>query len=478
MNTLRAMQLLLLLLACPIASAQSASMQATSADHRDHVAITITNQDLALVRDSRTVHMNAGTVDLAWRDVSAQLRPDTVLLRSKEGRGNVRVMEQNFRQSLLTPQSMLERHVGKSVIVIRTNPATGTETRERAEVLSARDGVVLKFADRIEIGISGRLAFDAVPAGLEDRPALVFTLDNRGPSRQQMELDYLSGGMNWKADYIARLNPAGNRADLSGLFTIANNTGTTFRNAKLQLIAGELSRVQKGMPMAAMARADVTYAPAPESVSREAFSDYHLYAVSQPITLDGNQIKQIPFMSSESVPVRREWLLRGGDYVYRSAQAELQNPKIGLFIEFDNAKGGRLGMPLPGGTVRIYGQDAAGNMQFVGEDSIGHTPVGEKVRLKLGNAFDVTAQRRQTDFIRIAGEGKLEHAFESGHEIVLKNAKKEAVTVKVQEVLPGDWQMLAESHPHEKASSNEVAWRVSVPAEGQTRLAWRVRAQY
>lgn len=477
MNTLRALLVLPLLLASSLAAAQPATPRQTTADDRRQLDITITNNGLALVKDRRIVAMSAGPVDLAWRDVSAQIRPETALLGSVDAPGSVRIVEQNFEQTLLSPQSLLEKHVGKTVGVIRTNPATGAETLEKAEVLSARDGVILKIGDRIETGTPGRLAFDSIPAGLHDRPTLSVSLDNRGPARQELELDYLTNGMTWKADYVAKLNAAGDRADLSGWFTIVNSTGTAFRNARLQLIAGDINQARKAMPLAA-ARADVNYAPAPESVSREAFSEYHLYTVNRPVTLAENQTKQIALLSADSVPVTRSWLLKSGDYAYRNVQTTVLKQKAGAFIEFENVRENRLGMPLPLGIVRVYAKDTTGSMQLAGEDSIKHTPVGEKVRVKLGDAFDVTAQRRQTHFVRVSGDGKNEYAFESGHEIVLKNAKKEAVTVKVQETLPGDWRMLAESHPHEKTSSNTAVWHVRVPAQGQATLTWRVQAKY
>jgi hypothetical protein len=187
----------------------------------------------------------------------------------------------------------------------------------------------------------------------------------------------------------------------------------------------------------------------------------------------------VALLSAAGVPVSKEFLLRGSDYYYRSSVGELgQKLKVGVFIEFENREKAGLGLPLPKGTVRVYKKDAAGGAQFVGEDAIDHTPKNEKVRLKLGDAFDVTADKKQTDFKKLAGSGRYNYVFESAYRIELKNAKKEAVTVKVQEPMPGDWEMLAESHPHAKEAAGTAVWQVPVPAEGTAVLTWRVRVRY
>ena len=476
MNMTRLFLTFSLLLGSSIAAAD---VQRSTLDDQKQLAITIYNQDLALVKDRRAVRMNTGPVSLTFRDVSTNMRPETALLRSVTAPGSVRVIEQNFDQNVLTPQKLLERHVGKTVGIIRTNPATGAETREQAEVLSAQDGVVLKIGDRIETSAPGRIVFDSIPVGLSERPTLNLSLDNRGAQQQELELSYLTGGLAWKADYVAELNAADDRLDISGWFTITNASGTAYRNAALQLVAGDVNRARQGMTMAAMVRTDAKFASGSESVSQESFADYHLYTVGRPVTISENQTKQIALLSASDVPVRREWVVRGSDYFYRSAQGTtVQKMKIGMFIELNNSQDARLGMPLPKGILRIYKKDSRGNVQFVGEDNINHTPVNEKLRLKLGDAFDVTAQRQQTDFFKVPGNDKHENAFESTHEIVLKNAKKEAVTVKVQETVPGDWRILSESHPHKKESGNSAVWQIRVPAEGQATLTYRALVRY
>jgi hypothetical protein len=213
-------------------------------------------------------------------------------------------------------------------------------------------------------------------------------------------------------------------------------------------------------------------------MQQESLFEYHLYTLQRPTTLAENQTKQVALMSATRVPVKKEFLLQGADYYYSGQVGEIgQKLKVGVFVNFHN-KGEGLGIPLPKGVIRVYKKDSQGNALFVGEDRIDHTPKNETVRLKLGDAFDVTADKKQTAFQKLAGTGRYNYVFESAYEIVLKNAKPEAVTVTVREPMPGDWAMLGESQPHVKAASGTAEWQVLVPAEGQATLTYRVRVRY
>jgi hypothetical protein len=450
----------------------------TRADQRE-VAITIYNENLALVKDNRSVKLDRGTNQLAWREVSAQMRPETALLRNLSSPAGLRLIEQNFDFDLLTPQKLLEKYIGREVTVISVNPATGVEKRETANVLATNGGVVLKFSDRIETGVPGRLAFSGVPDNLRDKPTLVITLANATAGEQNLELSYLTGGLSWKADYVAELNEKDDHLDINGWVTLANRSGVSYPKARLQLVAGDVNRVLDevagGRTMTALAKA--TMAEAPE-MSQEALFEYHLYTLERPTTIADNQIKQVALMSAASVPVKKELLFQGQNYYYSRQYGELgQKLKAGVFIEFIN-KGEGLGIPLPKGVVRVYKNDSKSNAQFIGEDRIDHTPKNETVRLKLGDAFDVTADRKQTDFKKLAGFSRYNYVFESAYQITIKNAKSEAVTVKVSEPMPGDWQIQSESHPHTKAAANTAVWNITVPAEGKTVLTYRVQVKY
>lgn len=471
--------LLLSALLLTVATAQAERLRSTLDDQKD-VAVTIYNSDLALVKDQRRVKLKSGGFDLAFRDVSANMRPETALLRSVSAPGSLAVVEQNFNFDLLTPQKMLEKYVGRTVTVIKTNPKTGAETRENAQVLSAKDGVVLKIGNRIETGIPGRIVYGDVPANLYDRPTLEMRLRNSGAQQQTVELSYLTSGLAWKADYVANLNSNDTRLDLSGWVTLTNTSGATYRNAKLQLVAGDVNRVRdEMMPMPAAAPRLKAKAGRGGAMAEESLLEYHLYTLDHPTTIAENQTKQVALLSATNVPVKKELLLRGSNYYYSSSQGDLgQKMKVGVFVEFENKEAGSLGMPLPKGTIRVYKKDGSGNAQFVGEDRIDHTPKNEKIRLKLGEAFDVTADKTQTAFKKIEGDSKYNYVYDSDYRIVLKNGKKEAVTVTVQEPVPGDWEMRSESHSHVKAASNTAVWQVAVPAEGRATLEYRVRVRY
>ncbi len=444
------------------------------------VAVTIYNNNLALVKDQRKVNLNSGLNSLALRDVSAQIRPESALLRSLSNAGSFTTLEQNFDFDLLTPQKLLEKFVGKNVTVARVNPATGLETTEQATVLSANNGVVMRIGNRIETGIPGRIIYDDVPNNLRDRPTLVTKLNNKTASTQTVELSYLTGGLGWKADYVAELSPKEDSLDLSGWVTLSNTSGTSYNNAKLQLVAGDVNMVRENFPRApAMHKTLAMAAEDSTGMAEESLLEYHLYSLDRPTTIAENQTKQVALLSASNIPARKELVLRGADYYYGSSYGDLgQKMKVGAFIEFDNKEAAKLGMPLPKGIMRVYKKDSQGNAQFVGEDKIDHTPKNETVRLKLGDSFDVTADKKQTDFKALPRPAKGNSLFESAYEIVLKNAKKERVTVTVQEPIPGEWKILKENHVSQKATSNTAVWKIEIPAEGKTILNYRVQVKY
>ncbi len=463
-----------------MAAAGPADERRSTLEDQLAVAVTIYNEDLALVKDVRKVQLDKGMNRLAMREVSARIRPETAQLRSLSDPGAFTLFEQNFDFDLLTPAKLLEKYLGRAVHIVKTHPTTGRESTVKARVLSTNNGVVLKVGDRIETGVPGRLVFDSVPANLRDRPTLVMQLQNKKSAHQELELSYLTGGLAWQADYVAELNGDDSSVDLNGWVTLTNQSGTTYPNARLQLVAGDVNRVREDMHLIekrAGFAAEAMDAAAP--MSQQALFEYHLYTLARPTTIADKQTKQVALLSAADVPVRKELVLAGNDYYYRSSVGELgQKMKIGVYVEFENKANAHLGMPLPKGVVRVYKKDQDGNAQFVGEDRIEHTPKNEKVRLRLGNAFDVTADKKQTGFKKRASSKKYHYAFESAYEIVLKNAKPEAVTVSVQEPVPGDWKMLEESHRHTKATANTALWRVKVPAEGSTTLRYRVLVRY
>jgi hypothetical protein len=460
-------------------AAENLEESRSTLNDQQSVAVTIYNQDLALVKDTRKVTIKAGLNALALRDVSAQMRPETALLRSINAPGSLTLLEQNFDFDLLTPQKMLEKYVGKTVGIVKTNPTTGVETTEQATVLAANNGVVLKVGNRVETGLPGRIVYDDLPANLRDRPTLVTQIINKGATNQTVELSYLTGGLGWKADYVAELSDKENQLDLSGWVTLTNTSGTSYKNAKLQLVAGDVNRVQQNIRPTMMRKNMDMMAEAAAPMAEESLLEYHLYTLDRPTTISDNQTKQVALLSATSVPVRKELVLQGAEYYYQGQYGEIgRKMKVGVFIEFDNKEASKLGLPLPKGILRVYKKDSQGNAQFVGEDNIDHTPKNETVRLKLGDAFDVTADKKQTDFKVLPNSQKGHNAFESAYKLVLKNAKKEKVTVTMQEPISGDWKILSESHPHSKVNSHLAVWKIDVPAEGSTTLTYRAQVKY
>ena len=463
----------------PAERAAIAPERRSTLDDQQSVAVTIYNEDLALVKDARKVLLDSGANRLALRDVSGRMRPETAQLRSLSHPGSFDLLEQNFDFDLLTPAKLLEKYVGRTVRVVRTHPTTGAETVETAQVLGASSGVVLKMGDRVETGVPGRIVFDGVPANLRDRPTLVTELQNKRPGPQTLELSYLTGGLSWQADYVAELNADDTALDLNGWVTLTNRSGTAYPNAKLQLVAGDVNRVRDQMRRASVVEMKAQSVAAPSAMAQESLFEYHLYTLGRPTTLADNQTKQVALLGATAVPVRKELLLNGSDYYYRSSVGDIgQKMKTGVYVEFVNRDSSHLGQPLPKGVVRVYKRDSAGNAQFVGEDRIDHTPKNEKVRLHLGDAFDVTADKKQTDFRRREATNKASYVFESAYEIVLRNAKSEAMSVTVREPVPGDWTMLEESQPHAKVAAGTAEWRVNVPASGATTLTYRVLVRY
>jgi len=455
------------------ASAETGERVSTLDDQRG-VGITIYNTDLALVRDRRHVALPQGESRLALRDVSARIQPETALLQSVGNPGRIGVIEQNFNYDLLSPQKLLEKYVGRDVDVYHVDRRTGERRRERARVLSTNGGVVLRYADRIETSVDGTLAFPSLPADLRDRPTLVTDVTNASAGDQDVELTYLTSGLNWKADYTAELSPNDDRIDLRGLVTLQNTSGTSYRDASVQLVAGDVNVVRNAFQPPA-AQLQMIGSTTARSAAQQSLLEYHLYTLPRHSTVLDNQTKQVELLTAPNVAVTKTLELRGNPYYYRTHSADLGDRlKVATYLSFLN-EGGDLGIPLPKGAVRVYKRDNAGTAQFVGSDNIDHTPKGESVRLHLGDSFDVTARKKQTDYKVVSTN---EDRYESAYEIVLRNAKPVAQTVLVVEPIPGDWTILQSSAPYVKSSSSTATWSLNVPPNGATTLTYRVQVQY
>jgi hypothetical protein len=447
---------------------------AVTEDSQTGIAVTIYNQDLALIRDSRKVTLQAGENDIAFIDVSAFIRPETALLKSPDG--TLSVIEQNFDFDLLTPQKLLEKSVGQEIRVFRVNPETGEDRQETATVLSVAEGqVVLQIGDRIETAVPGRLVYSAVPSNLRARPTLVMKVSSAEGGTVPVDLSYLTRGLSWAADYVADLSADEKSIALNGWVTLGNTSGIAYRDAKLQLVAGDVNQVQDHMKQA-LAMEMVQGAAMAPAMTTEAAFEYHLYSLGRPTTIANNQTKQVALLAAADIPVEKQYLFTNaanlfGNFAQNFGETPRQNATVRLRLVNDEKS--NLGMALPAGIMRVYKKDSGGNVLFVGEDRIEHTPRNERIDLTLGQAFDITARVKQTDFERLS-----DRLFENAYEIEIKNAKPEPITVNLREAIPGDWKILSESLPHEKLDSATAGWKVEVPAEGTALLTYRVRIEY
>jgi len=341
-----------------------------------------------------------------------------------------------------------------------------------AVLLSNNGGPIYQINGQIHLGYPGRLILPDVPGGLISKPTLVWLMQNGLGAPQRVEASYLTKGINWKADYVIVLDAADARGDLSGWVTIDNRSGATYGNAVLKLVAGDLHRAPTAQQLHEMDRDVGTMrASAKPAFKEESFFEYHLYSLQGRTTVKDNQTKQISLLNAADIPIQKEFRYYGSSQYYRSQYGTpLSNQKVGVFLELANAEANHLGLPLPKGVVRVYKADRDGGLQFIGEDTIDHTPKDEKVKIKMGEAFDVVGERTQKDWRKI-GSG----VYEAEWEIQLRNHKEEPVQVTILEPVPGDWQVLKTSHPYEKVEAHTLKYRVTIPQDGKTTVVYRLR---
>ena len=457
-----------LLGAAPVAGA--APVKITAADQRD-VMITVYNGNLGLVKDVREVRLDAGLIETHFMDVAAQIDPTSVLLRSLTDPTGLKILEQNYEYDLLSSEKLMEKYVGRKVRLYQSNG-----TFQEATLLSTR-GPVYDINGQIHMGHFGSVVLPALPENLVSKPTLAWLLRNPRPAPQRVEASYLTAGISWKSDYVMLINAADSRADLTGWVTINNQSGATYRDAALKLVAGDINRAasrddsRRAMEMAAKAASP---AVADREFKSEGFFEYHLYTLDGRTTIKESQTKQLTLLSAADFPVDKHFIYYGAASYHRTQYGvPIANQKVGVYLDIRNTKENRLGVPLPKGKVRVYKADASGSQQLIGEDWIDHTPKDERVRIKMGEAFDLVGERVQKDWKKIGS-----NLYEIEWEITLRNHKKEAVTVEVIEPMPGDWEVLRATHPHEKLQAFTARWKIPVPKEGAATLGYRTRVRF
>jgi len=462
---------IVLTLATSLASGAEAAQLAVGREAQKDVMVTIYNGNLGLVKDVRETRLPTGLHETEFTDVAAQIDPTTVHLKSLTDPAGLRILEQNYEYDLLSSGKLMEKYVGRMVRLYNTDG-----TYLEAKLLSTA-GPVFEINGQIHLGHNGRLVLPSLPENLVSKPTLVWLLRNALAGPQRVEASYLTGGITWKADYVLVLNPADTNADVTGWVTIDNRSGATYGNAALKLVAGDVNRAvdgrrsQRAMEIATKA---ASMAEAARDFKSEGFFEYHLYTLDDRTTIKDNQTKQLTLMAAGDVPVVKQLIYYGAQDYYRTSYGvPMSNQKIGVYFDIKNSKDNRLGVPLPKGKVRVYKADASGSQQFVGEDWIDHTPKDERVKIKMGDAFDLVGERTQKEWRKIAS-----NLYEVEWEISLRNHKKEDQTVTVIEPVPGDWQVLTSTHAWEKPEAHTLKFQVPVPKEGASKLTYRVRLRF
>lgn len=448
----------------PLLSFPAAAQQDPGATAQGDVAVTIYNNGQSLVQDDRELAVSAGRNRIEFPDVSARIRPETVTLSG----GGLAIVEQNFDFDLLTPDKLMDKAVGQQITLVRTNPATGAERSERAKVLAANGGIVLQIGERIEVlrddGLPVRAVFDRLPPNLRARPTLSVTVQAENAGTVPARLSYLTPNLGWTADYVALFDAAKGAMDMQGWVTLTNSTGTTFTNARTLLVAGSPGG---GGGFAQMANA--LDEAGTETSTRERLGDYYLYPLAERTTIANAQQKQVSFLDVKGAPARSTY-----EYVNGWLGSSTEPVSAASVLRFSTSAKGGLGDQLPAGTIRVYMRDARGDPQFIGENTIGHTPMGSSMTLRTGDAFDVKVQSTVVSRTR-----KGDSRWITKMKYVVSNARPGPVTVELsQSGLWGDVRISDESIKGNRVSADRVEWSVPVTANGKTEVTATFDSRY
>ena len=434
-------------------------VSSTEADQTG-VEVTVYNTDLALVKDVRSILLKEGQGELRFMDVASAIRPETVHVKSLNDPRSLAILEQNYEYDLISPEKLLEKFVGRTVKIEVWNDYQGKREIVEGTLLSTNNGLVFDIGGQIYLNYPGLKIVPSIPDNLYARPTLAWLYANSAKEKHDVEVSYLTKGMTWKADYIFVLDDADTASDLTGWVTLNNRSGAAYRDATLKLIAGEVQTIADVVPPPMYRGMGMPVPEAAPSFVEESFFEYHIYNLSRKTTIGNNQTKQISLLEAFGTKIGKEYITRGERrYFTSSLQRGLLKQKVDVVISFKNSEENNLGMPLPKGIIRLYKKDSKGSLQFIGEDRIDHTPRNEEVRLRVGEAFDVVAERRQTRYKKLA-----DNLYETSWELIVRNRKKEeSVVVSFMEPVWGDWEVIASTHPYEQADAFTL--RFDVPAK-------------
>ena len=434
----------------------------------DDLEVTVYNSDLGVVKEYRTNYLDSGLNTVLYEGVASSIDPSSVKLKSLNG--HIDVLEQNYQYDLVSKEKILEKYVGKDITAYQIY-GDKKELVEGNLLSYSGDQLILKDKDgKINIVSVNDLVLPDLPEGLITKPTLEWTVETNESNNHTLELSYMTGGMSWKADYVAVTNDKDDKLDLNGWVTVRNNAGTTFNNAKLKLVAGDVNRAPApSMEMNAGAMMDKVSA-ASSQFQEESLFEYHMYDLQRKTTLKNNEEKQLSLLSSNDIGVEKEYIFDDlSGWYYGNSWSDASQKKVNVMLNFNNSEKNNLGIPLPKGTIKVFKKDSAGQLQFIGEDSIDHTPKDETIRLLVGQAFDIVGERKQMDM------NILSNWYEYTWEVTLRNHKNEDITVSVLENTGGDWEITKENVDHIKESNNQIKWNVPVKANSDATLTYTIR---
>lgn len=434
------------------------------------VMVTVYNNNLGLIKDTRKVSLPPGEGELRFMDVASHILPPTVHVRSLNHPSGFTVLEQNYEYDLMNAKKLLDKYVGRNIRIVDWNRHQDRKEVVEATLLSNNEDPIYSINGEIYLGHPGYRVLPRIPENLIAKPTLMWIYANQGRDAHQLEVSYLTSNLSWRADYVMVLNKTDTASDLSGWVTVDNKSGATYKDARLKLVAGEVHRVEKErdeeIPRMALMKAE----RAPQ-FEEKPFFEYHIYDLQRKTTLKENQTKQISLLEAGNVGVQKDLLVYGmkGSFTRKLMERTPRQP-VSVYIRFRNSRENNVGQPLPAGIFRLYKQDQDGSQQFVGEDRIAHVPKDEEVRLKIGEAFDVVAERIQTDYRQVSTR-----LHESEWEITLRNHKQEPVKVGIVEPLFGNWKVIANTHPFTKADAFSIRFDVPVPKDEEVKVRYRVQ---
>ncbi len=424
--------------------------------------ITVYNEDLAFVKETRILDISTGTGSVQFADVPERIDPASVGF--KAGNNLVRVLEQNYEYDVVSNGRLLQKFLGEKIKIIGNQGESFD-----GYLLSTGDDLILASAPKggevriVKASQVKSIIFPELPSGLVLKPTLVWMVQNTGkPGAYPVKVTYLTGGMSWKADYVATVNQTDDKVDLAGWVTLNNQSGADFKDARLKLVAGEVHRVSPDGAQPLRMDKSVLRKMSDNDFKEESFSEYHLYTLNRTTTLKNNQIKQVELLTVNSIPAKKLFIYNGA----------LDPKKVQVMLEFKNNTAANLGIPLPKGRIRVEQADGEGSLQFIGEDWIDHTPKDEKVRVYLGNAFDIVGERLNTGVKEPA-----QNVREESYRITLHNHKETAVTVTAVENLRSwnEWKIINNSHDYIKTEAGKAEFTVNIPAGGETVISYTVR---